>query len=83
MKKFTGENATQNLATEIKLPTIVFQSTKNKGSPMVQLAARPQTKNENCGFNFSIADAIVLAVNQLRAEKYSVLYILSANDGVS
>ena len=52
MNKFTGENATQNLATEIKLATVVFQNTKNEECLMVQLAARPQTKNENSGFNF-------------------------------
>ena len=61
MNMFAGDDSTQKLATEVKLATVIFQGTKGDKSPLMQLASRQQTKNENSNFNFVIPEACALS----------------------
>ena len=52
MAKFKDLNdATHQLASEVKLVTAIFQWTPGNKIPYLQLSARPQTKNENSPYN--------------------------------
>ena len=83
MNKLMTKWNKQKLETEIKLETISYQSTSGSESPFQQLCAQPQTKNGNSSFNYDITDVCVTAHEKLNAEGWRVLYMRSANNGVS
>ena len=83
IRKFRGENPEENLASEVKLATVSFQSMNNQQCPYFQLAARPQTKNETSCFNQHISEACVKAETICCEDGWDVSFISAANDGVS
>ena len=84
LDKFTGLDATQNLATKVKLATISFQWTMDNNSHYLQIAAPPQTTNETLDFNSIVVQACVKAQDELRKDCWSNISFLSnTNDGIS
>ena len=73
----------RKMASEVKLATVCFQWTKDGKLPFFQLMARPQTKNENSKFNYTVLKCLELAELLLRKEGYKTSFVCSANDGVS
>ena len=61
---------------------VIFQQTKQNKSPFIQVAVRPQSKNENSDFNEWVSEACLEAQDKLRSLGYLASYVGSANDGI-
>ena len=81
MKEFEKIDTGRTLATKVKLATISFQK-NGQESPLLQLAARPQTKNEASNFNYKVVDACLQAEGDLRGDGWDISFTSSANNGV-
>ena len=73
MKEFEKIDTGRTLATKVKLATISFQK-NGQESPLLQLAARPQTKNEASNFNYKIVDACLQDESDLCRDGWDISF---------
>ena len=69
----------KTLASEVKVAVATFQCVPKGTCPYIILAGRPQKKNENSSFN----DDCLQACLEYAKDNNHVLFLNSANDGVS
>ena len=71
------------LADEVKLATLAFQWVSSNQPVYLQIAIRPQTKNDNGDFNNKLCKLINNACVKLNHMGYKISFLNQANDGVS
>ena len=69
----------KTLASEVKVAVATFQRVPKGTCPYIILAGRPQKKNENSSFN----DDCLQACLEYAQDNHDVLFLNSANNGVS